>query len=173
MLPAGPLMAEHRLIERMVRLMKAEASRERRIDLPFIDAVVDFLRTYADKTHHGKEEDILFRELGRKPLSSEHRRIMDELVNEHAIARKSVSELKACRERYAKGDPGALEGIISALHALAELYPKHIETEDKRFFLPVMAYFSEEEQQAMLERFWEFDRRMIHSKYKDIVGKLF
>jgi hypothetical protein len=32
-----------------------------------------------------------------------------------------------------------------------------------------MYYFSEEEQQAMLAEFWEFDRKMIHEKYKKVV----
>jgi len=29
-------------------------------------ATVDFFRTYADSTHHGKEEDILYRDLIKK-----------------------------------------------------------------------------------------------------------
>ena len=28
----------------------------------FVDAVVDFIRVYADRTYHGREEDILFRD---------------------------------------------------------------------------------------------------------------
>ncbi len=32
-----------------------------------------------------------------------------------------------------------------------------------------MDYFSGAEQQAMLDRFWEFDRKMIHEKYRRVV----
>ena len=66
MLPIGPLMIEHRLIEKMIKVMqqKVEAwKQEERINPEFIDVAVDFIRTYADKCHHGKEEDILFRDL--------------------------------------------------------------------------------------------------------------
>ena len=66
MLPIGLLMKEHRLIERMVGLLVKELDRTKKVnDLNpvFIDSAVDFFRTYADRTHHGKEEDILFREL--------------------------------------------------------------------------------------------------------------
>ena len=71
MRPIGPLMREHRLIERMVALMRAETEKisrtgEARPD--FITSAVDFFRTYADRTHHGKEEDILFRDLAKKPF---------------------------------------------------------------------------------------------------------
>lgn len=64
--PIGPLMIEHRLIERMISEMKNETERIRngeKPDLSFIETAVDFIRTYADACHHGKEEDILFRDL--------------------------------------------------------------------------------------------------------------
>ncbi len=69
MLPIAPLMIEHRLIERMIRLMDSEAGRIRQGGLPntdFINAAIDFIKIYADKLHHGKEEDILFRDLAKR-----------------------------------------------------------------------------------------------------------
>jgi len=66
MMPIAPLMIEHRLIERMIKVMKNEVnviSATGRARPEFIDAAVDFIRTYADRCHHGKEEDILFRQL--------------------------------------------------------------------------------------------------------------
>jgi hemerythrin-like domain-containing protein len=61
--PIGPLMWEHRLIEKMLRLFDGEIRKINeldRVDTVFIDTAVDFIRIYADRTHHGKEEDILF-----------------------------------------------------------------------------------------------------------------
>ncbi len=82
----APLMIEHRLIERMLELIKTEAARIRQtkeINPVFIDNAVDFVRVYADRTHHGKEEDILFRDLAAKNMTSDEQRIMAELVEEH------------------------------------------------------------------------------------------
>ena len=65
----GPLMIEHRLIERMLKLVNKvliKIEKQETVDPVFVDTVVDFIRTYADRTHHGKEEDILFRELKKK-----------------------------------------------------------------------------------------------------------
>ena len=89
MKPIGPLMREHRLIERMLSVFEGETRKmteKGKVDPLFIDTAVDFIRTYADRTHHGKEEDILFRDLMKKRLSPEHTRIMEELVAEHKYA---------------------------------------------------------------------------------------
>jgi hemerythrin-like domain-containing protein len=174
MKPIAPLMIEHRLIEKMVDILKKElkdVSAGTDPDTKLIYAAVDFFRTYADRTHHGKEEDILFQDLSTKPLTDDHKRIVAELMEEHASARKSVGALYEANGRYEKGDSSAVSDIVSALKALTQLYPAHIEKEDKRFFIPVMEYFSEEEQVKMLREFYLFDRNMIHEKYKKVVDQ--
>lgn len=174
MLPAGPLMIEHRLIERMVALLESNRKRmdqTNKIDPDFLLTAAEFFRTYADRCHHGKEEDILFVELNGKELDKEHQRIMDELTEEHIIARTNVRNLTAASERYEEGDLAAAEEILKLVGNLISLYPSHIEKEDKHFFLPVMDYFSRKEQMDMLHRFWEFDERLIHRVYGDIVEK--
>lgn len=175
MMPVGPLMKEHRVIERMIQLLRRESRRiaeEREVDPAFLDAAVDFIRTYADRTHHGKEEDILFRDLAEKSLSEEERETMEELVREHVLARETVGELVGAKQRYLEGDAEALETVLEKLDVLVTMYPDHIEKEDKHFFLPVMEYFSEAEQDDMLEEMWEFDRGMIHEKYYSVVERL-
>jgi hemerythrin-like domain-containing protein len=168
----GPLMIEHRLIERMLAI--AEKTLEnikltRSVDPELIDTVVDFIRTYADRTHHGKEEDIMFRELDKKPLSDDDRRIMNDLVEEHKFARSATRALVEANARYRAGDKFALSVISEKLHTLVEFYPVHIEKEDKVFFPAVRVYMTDGEDQAMLAEFWEFDRKMIHEKYTKLV----
>jgi hemerythrin-like domain-containing protein len=175
MLPIGPLMIEHRLIERIVPVLKEELKRineKNEVDPVLIETAVDFFRTYADRTHHGKEEDILFRELKKKQLSPEHQKIMDELIEEHVYARKTVGNLLKAKDSFQMGNKNALKDVIDRLNDLIELYPAHIYKEDKKFFIPVMDYFSKQEQDDMLEESWEFDKKMIHEKYENIVEKL-
>src|SRR5512140_1425773 len=92
----GTLMIEHRLIERMLQVIKTvlvttELNHE--IDPVFVDTAVDFIRVYADRTHHGKEEDILFQKMKNKNLSDEDQRTMNELIGEHRYARQITEEL--------------------------------------------------------------------------------
>jgi hemerythrin-like domain-containing protein len=175
LLPIGPLMIEHRLIERMVSITKGRLKvigEEEGIDPVFVDMAVDFFRTYADRCHHGKEENILFRDLAKKQLSAEHKKIMDELMGEHAYARKAVGMLKASKDNYVQGQKGAMEEIVGILKQLTDFYPRHIEKEDRHFFAPSMGYFGKQELDDMLQEFWEFDRKMIHEKYRKMVDAM-
>ena len=103
MKPIGPLMREHRLIERMVSLVNKEIRQideQHEANIKFLANAVDFFRTYADRTHHGKEENILFKTLDKKPLSQEFRRVMNELTEEHVWGRQKVSQLFKANEKY-------------------------------------------------------------------------
>lgn len=175
MKPIGPLMREHRLIERMITLLNKEIEHinfSGTVNTGFLMVSVDFIRTYADRTHHGKEEDILFRDLAHKNLAPEHNRIMHELVEEHAGARKMVARLVDARENHNSGDIESLNAIVVCLKELVSFYPAHIEKEDKHFFYPCLEYLSKQEQDTMLQEFWEFDRKLIHEKYERSVEEL-
>jgi|GEM_PF-2970946 len=131
MQPIGPLMHEHRLIERLVRLIVKEAAAiesGQRPDHRFIDNAVDFFKYFADRCHHGKEEEILFKELAAKPLSDDERRILQELIEEHVVGRKMVQALRtANQEAAACEDPAPAGRVVTLLKELADFYPKHIE----------------------------------------------
>jgi hemerythrin-like domain-containing protein len=172
MLPIGPLMIEHRLIERMIEILNDELNlirKEKEINPVFIDNAVDFIRTYADQTHHGKEEDILFRELLEKEISGEHKNTMEELIEEHKFARKTTGDLVKAKEEFMNGNEDAINTVIEKMQRLVDFYPNHIDKEDNHFFKPVMDYFTKEEQDAMLKEGQIFDRRMIHRKYNSLV----
>lgn len=171
----GPLMIEHRLIERMIKviqkaIVKIEA--EKAVDPILIDTAVDFIRFYADRTHHGKEEDIMFRDLAKKKMNEKDGRIMKELLGEHVFGRKTTKALVEANARYRKGDKAAWADIVKALKTLADFYPIHIAKEDKVFFPAARAYVTDQEDQKMLEEFWEFDRKVIHEKYMKVVEAL-
>jgi hemerythrin-like domain-containing protein/rubredoxin len=173
MLPIGPLMAEHRLIERMIMLVEMESHRAIETkDADLLDTIVDFFRTYADRCHHGKEEHILFRDLDKKELSKEHRTMMNELAEEHVQARKIVGRLEDAKDAWAKGDGESLNEISGILNEIANFYPKHIMKEDRQFFFPCMEYFTEAEQEEMVLEFTEFDKNMIHEKYRKTVTEI-
>lgn len=175
MWPIGPLMREHRLIERMVALMGQEADRLKstnQLDPVFIDNAAGFIKNYADRCHHGKEEDILFRDLREKDLPAGIEQIMNELIEEHKLGRKMTRELMSTKESCLAGKAGGLQDVITCLEALAAFYPKHIDKEDKRFFYPCMEFFDRKAKDAMLEEFWEFDRKLVHEVYENIVGAL-
>ena len=166
------LMAEHRVIERMVALMKKELGHEAlssTVNPAFIYTAVDFFKNYADTTHHGKEEGILFKQLEAKPQTPEHKSVMDQLVREHNIARAEVKGLLESAHLYERGDLDAVAHISAHLKRLIDLYPPHIELEDKHFFAAAMGYFTEGERKQMLDDCYDHDADMAHKKYVDMV----
>ncbi len=167
-------MIEHRLIERMLALMKAripEIVKNGKVDLVFIDTAGDFIRFYADRTHHGKEEDILFRDMAKKQMAPEHASMMNDLIKEHAYAREQVAALWAARNKCMEGDSEAPRTIAKYMQTLIDFYPGHIEKEDRVFFPAAMHCLTTDEQNAMLAEFWEFDRKLIHEKYRSLVER--
>lgn len=144
MLPIDPLMVEHRIIEPMIRAMRIQLERIR-------------------------EEDILFRALSVKALSAEHRRLLDELTEEHRKGRQAVRALGEAVQAYRRDEPRALAAIAERLSGLVDFYPRHIEKEDKRFFIPAMDYFSREEKDALITQGYALDSRLFHEQFEDKV----
>jgi hemerythrin-like domain-containing protein len=175
MLPVEILISEHRLILHTVGILKKGQQQivaSSKIDPNFVVASVDFFRTYADRYHHGKEEGILFNELYKRKLSEADGAMMRELILEHATARRTVTTLEIMKDNYIIGKTDSSNGILEALNVLIELYPRHIEKEDKHFFHPSMTYFTEKEQNKMLRQFQEFNQTFTDNRYKLAIENL-
>ncbi len=170
MKPRGPLMIEHRLIEKVLKVAehRAPSFSGTAYDPIFVETIVDFVRTYADRTHHGKEEDILFAELAKVRLDSADAAMMADLVEEHRQARARVKSIVELNEAFKRGDRTVVPKIAELVLWLAAFYPVHIRKEDREFFPNTERYFTPAQLQQMLERFWEFDRAMIHEKYQRV-----
>ena len=87
------------------------------------------------------------------------------------MGRNNVRKLVEAKEKYVYGNKDALKDIVSNMEILVKFYPKHIEKEDKHFFIPCMDYFTDAEKDAMLNEMHEFDRNMIHERYSKVVEK--
>jgi hemerythrin-like domain-containing protein len=91
---------------------------------------------------------------------------MNELVEEHKLARESAREIVQPNEKYRQGNRGVVARIKEIVAWLGGFYPVHIRKEDTLFFPDAEKYFSAEELDAMLAHFNSFDRDMIHEKYQ-------
>jgi hemerythrin-like domain-containing protein len=175
MMPIGPLMIEHRLIEKVIALMEKEILRAEdvgEIDPDLIQDFTHFIRFYADQCHHGKEEDILFKELKKKNISSEHETIMGQLIEDHKYGRKTTGELVTANEKYRKGHGNVFPEIIVKVKALIEFYPGHIQKEDRQFFIPVMEYFTQKEKDSMLMEGYASDSKLLYEIYAEKVSRM-
>ncbi len=168
MLPRGPLMIEHRLIEKVLLTVRDELKNikeKNEINTAFTDILVDFFWTYVEKAHHIKEEDYLFKALEEKDLTDSEKQMMADLVYEHDEARDVIEAVDAANKAYKQGDTSAVDIIYDKLIYIAELYPKHIKDEDEVFFPDTEKYFTKEELDKMLNDYFEYDRKLLQEKY--------
>jgi hemerythrin-like domain-containing protein len=178
MSPIGLLFAEHRLIEKFISVIIVQSDRiqqDKLADIEFVDNCIDFIKTYADMCHHGKEETILFRDLKTKEISGKHSKILAEIITEHNVVRELTVKLVAVRNSYfnsvneAEKQIYAFE-IYENLKQLVGLYPEHIKKEENELFPECMNYFTDAEKTKILDEFLEFDRELIHKKYKEMLS---
>jgi len=126
------LIDEHKLILRMIALLEHTAARTAEgsyTNWQFYLDGVDFIRNFADRFHHAKEEDVLFEALVKNGMPRENSPIAAMLM-EHDQGRAYVGAMEnAAREALA--GKAQQEGIIAenAL-AYAELLRGHIGKED-------------------------------------------
>lgn len=63
MRPTEVLKEEHKVIKLMLKILDRVSKKlnsGEKVDPIHLDKINDFIRTFADKCHHGKEEDRLF-----------------------------------------------------------------------------------------------------------------
>jgi len=169
------LMDEHRLIERMIAVMSRDyehISREAFADPEYVDHVVDFMRTFADRCHHGKEEGVFFRRVLQNGVDADLGAALNELVAEHAIVRDLTNQLAEANERYRDGDDTTITIIEQSVEGLVNLYPAHIAHEEDGLFDRALSHLSDEERSDAVLAFDIIERGIRRGTYEDLVESL-
>jgi hemerythrin-like domain-containing protein len=66
---------------------------------------------------------------------------MNKLLEDHKTSREVINALDNANLRYIQGYHASVKEIHEGLLQLITLYPQHIKTENKQFFVPVMDSF--------------------------------
>ncbi len=177
MMPTDVLMQEHRVIERMLNILNNAAdSVEKGEDVPMtvFEEAIDFIRNFADKWHHSKEEDMLYPAMERRGVPA-HGGPIGVMLVEHDMGRKFVSGMAAAVERYKKGDEGAKEAIVENARGYASLLGEHIPKEDTILYPMANQVLSPKDNGELMERFEKVEKEMgedVHHRYEALVKKL-
>jgi len=170
--PIGVLMIEHRLIERALTALEKKAGAPGNPpDVLAFGALVDFFGTYADGTHHGKEEDIMFADADALALAPELAQVLAELRADHVRFRGYRRSMDAANRRLAAGDAAALAELSATAREFVPQLRAHIQTEDKIFFPGFDARQDPALRRAMMDRFLAFDVERIHETYRVVVER--
>lgn len=124
---------EHQLILRMISLVEKntalmELGKFRNWQF-FLDAV-DFIRNFADRFHHAKEEDVLFVELVNNGMPEKNSPI-EAMHMEHDQGRAFIRALEAAAKKALDGETGQIPVIAENARGYAYLLRGHIDKEDQ------------------------------------------
>ncbi len=134
--PIAALLHEHEIILKAVtglQHMAAALTRREPLAAGELREAVEFMRIFADRCHHAKEEDLLFPALVQAGLPATSGPVAV-MKAEHAQARTCVGEFAAAIDAYEAGEAGSRERIVAAIGCIGSLYPQHIGKENNVLF---------------------------------------
>ncbi len=170
---------EHTNIRRMLKVVRNVCYRvmtNGEYDLEDFPRIIDFIRIYADKHHHGKEEDVLFETMNRSLENIAKSGAITGMYIEHDLGRLYMANLEKGLEKYKSGDDTARLDIIGNAIGYTDLLDRHIEKENtalyklaERMLDDKNKSFVEEECNKVEEKATE---QGIQTKYIELVEEL-
>jgi hemerythrin-like domain-containing protein len=153
------LMNEHRVIEQVLGSLETfglDVSGGLVPDRATLADYTAFFRGYADASHHGKEEDVLFARLIERGFSRESGPVAV-MLYEHVVGRGHVGALRQLGE--GSGPLCAVETQLVLEHASAFVphLRAHIQKEDRILYPMALRLLTDDELAAIVTEFAAFD----------------
>ena len=174
MRPTEVLKHEHQIILKILGRAEQLAEPEATIDTRELAEIVDFIRTFADRCHHGKEEKHLFALMAERGFSLEFGPLAV-MMAEHEQGRSYVRAMAGALEKAQAGGELDAPTVKKNLAAYAELLRGHIYKEDNVLYAMADTTFTPEDQQALAEAFERVEAEMgegTHEKYHALAHRL-
>ncbi|MBI5533085.1 MAG: hemerythrin domain-containing protein [Deltaproteobacteria bacterium] len=162
------LMDEHRLIEQVLGALDAFTKHLEQGADPFpLREFAEFFRGYADKVHHGKEEDILFASLVARGYSTEAGPVAV-MLYDHAQGRALVSALAAAGDAGDCLDAQGREQTVRAARRYASLLRHHIYKEDTILFPMARGGLSPSDLRRLDREFAAFEQAKVSASLRQL-----
>ncbi len=139
----------------------------------FRDAI-DFVRNYADKHHHGKEEEFLFKEMVNHLGSLGKNLITHGMLVEHDLGRLYIAELEEALNQYSKHPSSESKvDIVANTICYTKLLKRHIDKENEVVYTYAEKNLPSDVLEDINEKSEEFEKRTnfgdFHEKYTRIL----
>ncbi|MDE3100458.1 MAG: hemerythrin domain-containing protein [Verrucomicrobiota bacterium] len=152
--------AEHRHIETVIKSLQdavAALGNWQRLNVEKLRNVVEFLRVYADRRHHQREEALFFPVLIKRGVPPQGCPIGG-LNHEHEKGRALVSAFEEQITSYEQHRTGANEALRQTLQDIIRLYRHHLWMEDAMVFPMAERLISEDDNRELMIKFSDLDR---------------
>lgn len=130
------------------------------------ESILEFIKNFTDTCHHGKEEDLLFKELEKAGMPKEGGPI-EVMLLEHNLGRNYVKELeKGVKEKNS-------QKIIENAQNYIELLTEHIKKEDGILYPMAEKILLERKDKELIEGFEKIEiERIGKGGHKRLLGIL-
>ncbi len=172
--PTKDLSEEHGGVLLMSLIMDKVADKLKQgeeVEKDHLDKILEFLRNFVDKCHHGKEEGILFPELTKTAINL---KTINELLAEHKTGRDYIRGIAESLDKYKPGSPDAIHIAIN-MKDYIQLISGHIKKENE-LFKTAGNILSEKLQREVEEKFEDLEKNVIgegkHEEYHGWIKEL-
>ncbi|HXV83403.1 MAG TPA: hemerythrin domain-containing protein [Candidatus Binatia bacterium] len=166
---------EHRIIERMLAVLKKLTNAPVENSLDSWRKALDFFSHFADQCHHFKEEQVLFLAMEEHGIPREGGPI-GMMLTEHEEGRGLVKAMISAVPLVEAKNEAAKEILVDKAKAYLRLLKDHIQKEDEILFKIADDVIPADEQKALLRSFEEHEAKEmgsgIHEKYLKLVEEL-
>lgn len=163
------LKEEHEKIKLMLGVLDKiceKLTKKEVVDFSDFERILEFIKKFADKCHHGKEEDLLFKELEKMGLAKEGGPI-GVMLSEHDSGR---NYLRGFEEGIKEKN---LDKIIENAQNYIKLLSEHIEKEDNILYPMAEEILSEKKDKELIEGFEKIEKEKIgEGEHKRLLGIL-
>lgn len=167
------LMQEHHAILSILRIMQKiliMLKKNSEVSISELNSIITFLKEFADKCHHGKEEGILFPTFEAAGIPKENGPI-GVMLNEHELGRSYIKQMAESLSK-GKADQQFLEGAEKYIALLRS----HIEKENNILFPMGASRLSSEQLEEIFIKFEKFEEETIgkgrHQELHQILADL-
>ena len=178
MKPTEELMNDHKAIKQVLAIMNKIADKIRAkqdFNVEHVEKIVDFIKVFADKCHHGKEENLLFPELVKAGFSYDSGPV-GVMMAEHTEGRAYVAAMALALDAYKSGNKNAADALLENMLNYANLLVNHIHKEDNILFPMAERTLSVEIQNRLMLEFEKVEEEIIghgvHEQYHDLIKQL-
>lgn len=127
------MVEEHKNIKRLLGVVRKYCLRilnGEEVQYEEFFKIIDFVRNYADKHHHGKEETMLFNRMTEELGPAAEKLVRLGMNVEHDLGRLHIQELEAAINRVLQGDSESKLDVIANAISYTHLLNRHIDKED-------------------------------------------
>lgn len=172
------LMHEHRLIEKVLGSLEAFADAAERgaaVERNTVAQYADFFRNFADRCHHGKEEDRLFVKMAEHGFPKEAGPLAV-MYADHRHGRENVAALAALGAGGGPLTDDERGRLIGLARSYASHLRDHILKEDRILYPMALQAIPPDELERLAEEFDAFERDVMdggtHERFHELAKSL-